>query len=148
MLDLSAFLRGRCITIGSAASGAGSWTSGSNATASLDRMAEYLQVSTATETREQAEELARGATAARLVAGAQIVGPVISVFWHLGEFGQGEEWQVIFKTTWDRYLELEAHLSDNHPWNNPEIVAIPILAGSGGYLEWVSRTTARHDQID
>jgi periplasmic divalent cation tolerance protein len=111
-------------------------------------MAEYWQVSTATETREQAVELARRATAARLVAGAQVVGPVTSVFWHLGEFGQGEEWQVIFKTTQDRYQELEAHLSDNHPWNNPEIVAIPILAGFKGYLEWVSRTTSRHDQAD
>lgn len=111
-------------------------------------MAEYLQVSTATETREQAVQLARGVTEARLAAGAQIMGPVLSVFWHLGEFGRGEEWQVIFKTTRDRYQELEEHLSKNHPWNNPEISAVPILVGSDGYLKWVNRTTARQDQAD
>jgi periplasmic divalent cation tolerance protein len=108
-------------------------------------MADYVQVSTATETREQAIMLARGANEARLAAGAQIVGPVISVFWHLGEFGQGEEWQAIFKTTRDRYEELEGYLSGNHPWTNPEILAVPIVTGSVGYPEWVSRTTAGRD---
>ncbi|RBM23804.1 divalent-cation tolerance protein CutA [Streptomyces sp. PT12] len=100
-----------------------------------------MQVSTATETREAAERLALGAVDARLAAGAQIVGPVISVFRHLGQFGTGEEWQLLLRTTTDRYPALEAHLLEHHPWNNPEIVALPIAAGSAGYLDWIRRTT-------
>ena len=72
--------------------------------------------------------------------GAQIVGPVVSVFWHQGEFGAGEEWQVLLKTTEERYGALEAHLLEHHPWTNPEIGVVPIVAGSEAYLAWVRRS--------
>lgn len=81
--------------------------------------------------------------AAGLAAGAQVVGPVVSVFWHEGEYGEGEEWQVLFKTTEARFGELESHLLDEHPWSNPEVVAVPIVHGSAGYLTWVDRTTGK-----
>lgn len=103
-------------------------------------MTDCVQVSTAVESREAAEDLARGAVADRLAAGAQIVGPVVSVFWHHGEFGTGEEWQLLLRTTAEQYPALEAHLLAQHPWDNPEIVAVPIVAGSPGYLGWVRRT--------
>jgi len=104
-------------------------------------MTDFLQVATATETREQATKLAGSVVTAQLAAGAQIVGPVVSVFWHLGEFGTGEEWQLLFKTRADRYADLEAHLLEHHPWKNPEVSAVPIVAGSDAYLRWVERTT-------
>ncbi|GAA0705201.1 divalent-cation tolerance protein CutA [Streptomyces malaysiensis subsp. malaysiensis] len=104
-------------------------------------MTDFLQVATATESRGQAEKLAGSVVTARLAAGAQIVGPVVSVFWHQGEFGTGEEWQLLFKTRVDRYADLEAHLLEHHPWKNPEVSAVPIVAGSDAYLRWVERTT-------
>lgn len=76
-----------------------------------------------------------------LAAAAQVFGPVTSVFWHKGEFGEGEEWQVLLKTTESRYAELEAHLIAEHPWDNPEVSAIQ-LRGSAAYLAWIDRTTA------
>lgn len=103
-------------------------------------MTGFLQVSTSVHDRDAAINLAASAVKARLAAGAQISGPVASVFWHEGEFGTGEEWQVILKTTDDRYPELEAHLLEAHPWNNPEIAAVPITAGSAPYLAWIERT--------
>ncbi|MFG2195471.1 divalent-cation tolerance protein CutA [Streptomyces sp. NPDC048639] len=105
-------------------------------------MADCVQVYTATESREAAVALGKSATEARLAAGVQVVGPVASLYWHLGEFGQGEEWQVIFKTTAERYPELEAHLLERHPWKNPEIIAVPVVAGAPGYVDWVHRTVA------
>lgn len=69
-------------------------------------MADFVQVSTATETREQAVELAKSLVQERLAAGAQTVGPVTSVFWHLGEFGTGEEWRLLPTTRTDRYPDL------------------------------------------
>ncbi|KND38828.1 divalent-cation tolerance protein CutA [Streptomyces acidiscabies] len=101
-------------------------------------MTEYVQVSTATETRQQAIGLASGAVQQRLAAGAQIIGPVTSVFWHLGEYGTGEEWRLLLKTTADRYPELEAHLLDNHPWDNPEVYAVPIVMGAEGCKQWIA----------
>lgn len=105
-------------------------------------MANVWQVSTVTATRTTAAKLAQSAVGARLAAGAQVTGPHLSVFWHSGEFGTGEEWQVILKTTEDRYPQLEAHLVENHDWTNPEVTAIPIAAGSEAYLDWVVRTAA------
>jgi periplasmic divalent cation tolerance protein len=103
-------------------------------------MTSYLQVTTATDNKEAALALARSVIKARLAAGAQVVGPVASVFWHHGSFGEGEEWQAIFKTTFARYADLEAHLVAQHPWANPEVVAIPIVHGSQPYLNWLSET--------
>ncbi|WP_026162985.1 divalent-cation tolerance protein CutA [Kribbella catacumbae] len=106
-------------------------------------MAQYLQVSTATPSREDAVRLAGSSVEAGLAAGAQVVGPVVSVFWHQGQYGEGEEWQVLLKTTDARYAELEVHLLKQHPWNNPEVVAVPLVAGSAGYFEWLDRTTTK-----
>ena len=106
-------------------------------------MSEILTVSTATATRDSAVLLAESATAVGLAAGAQLVGPVGSVFWHAGEFGQGEEWVVSFKTTAARYDELEAHLIEHHEWQNPEVTAVPLARASAAYAEWVERVTAK-----
>jgi periplasmic divalent cation tolerance protein len=104
-------------------------------------MTDVVQVSTATETRAAAEELARSAVERRLAAGAQITGPVVSAFWHLGEFGTGEEWRLVLSTHADRYSELEAHLLERHPWDNPEIAAVAVVAGSPSYVAWVKKST-------
>jgi periplasmic divalent cation tolerance protein len=104
-------------------------------------MTDFFQVTTATDTRETAITLARSAIQARLAAGAEVIGPAASMFWHEGSYGEGEEWKAVFKTTADKYSELEKHLIENHPWQNPEITAVRLVAGSAPYLEWVRRTT-------
>lgn len=106
-------------------------------------MGEILTVSTATPTRDLAVRLAESAISAGLAAGGQIAGPVGSVFWHAGEFGQGEEWVVSFKTDASRYDELETHLIEHHEWANPEVTAVPLARASAAYVEWVERVTAK-----
>ncbi|MFD4644800.1 divalent-cation tolerance protein CutA [Streptomyces sp. NPDC058441] len=101
-------------------------------------MTDYVQVSTATQTKQQAIDLAGPAVKERLAAGAQIIGPVTSVFWHLGEYGTGEEWQLLLKTTGDRYPALEAYLLERHPWDNPEVSAVPITEGAERCKKWIS----------
>lgn len=100
----------------------------------------FVQVSTAAESREVAFRLARSAVGARLAAGAQVVGPVGSVFWHLGELGESEEWQVLFKTTADRFARLRDHLIAEHPWSNPEVTATALVDGTPEYFAWLRRT--------
>ena len=66
-----------------------------------------------------------------------------SFYWHDGQFGQGEEWTVSFKTTAARYADLEAHLIGHHEWTNPEVTAVSLARASASYVEWVERVTAQ-----
>lgn len=56
-------------------------------------------------------------------------------------WSRGEEWQLILKTRADRLGELEAFLTEHHPWDNPEISAVPIVAASRSYLDWIDQIT-------
>lgn len=105
-------------------------------------MPSYVQVSTATPAREDAVSLARGAVKDRLAAGAQVMGPVTSVFWHLGEFGEGEEWRLLLTTTAERYPELERYLLAAPPWDNPEVIGVPIAHGAQRCLEWIGKSVS------
>ncbi|WP_206344357.1 divalent-cation tolerance protein CutA [Streptomyces mesophilus] len=101
---------------------------------------QYIEVATATETREQAVALARIVVESRLAGGAQIIGPVGSAFWHDGEFGIGEEFRLVLKTRGDKYPAVESVLLEHHPWGTPEITALPLLASSDGYRAWMDKT--------
>jgi periplasmic divalent cation tolerance protein len=90
--------------------------------------------------KEAAVDLARRAVEAKLAAGAQVIGPVTSVFWHLGEFGTGEEWQLLLQTHRSRYTELQTLLLEHHPWDNPELVAVPIVEAAPACLDWIRRS--------
>lgn len=105
-------------------------------------MADHLIVTTTTPDRESGAKLAASAVSARLAATAQLIGPVESFFWHLSENGQGEEWNVTFKTTGARYDDLEAHIVENHPWDKPEVTAVELVRGSAAYLRWLEQATA------
>ncbi|MFF5439817.1 divalent-cation tolerance protein CutA [Streptomyces achromogenes] len=106
-------------------------------------MTDYVQVSTATPTRDQAVDLARGAVEKRLAAGAQIIGPVGSAFWHLGEFGVGEEWRLLLTTSTERYPDLERFLIEHHPWDNPEVIGTPITHAAERCRQWISDSVSK-----
>ncbi|MHC0429830.1 divalent-cation tolerance protein CutA [Streptomyces sp. O3] len=102
-----------------------------------------LTVLTTTDAAEKAEAIARGAVDARLAACAQISGPVTSVYRWNGGIETDEEWQVLLKTTAERYPELEEWITEAHDYDTPEIIATPVLRGSAAYLDWVVQETAR-----
>lgn len=102
---------------------------------------DYVLVITTVDSEEAAERLARSAVEAELAASGQVSGGVSTTYRHKGEVLQGQEWQVAFRTARDRYPELEAHLVKEHPYDSPEVIAVPIVAGLPGYLEWISRAT-------
>jgi periplasmic divalent cation tolerance protein len=101
-----------------------------------------LQVVTTTDSREEADRLARSAVERRLAACAQVVGPVTSTYRWEGAVETASEWQCVLKTTAARFDELRAHLEREHTYETPEIVATPIVAGGAAYLEWIERETA------
>ena len=102
---------------------------------------QYLQVQTTTDTRAEAMEISRAAVEARLAACAQVYGPVTSTYWWENRLERTEEWVVLLKLPVDRYEELAAFLTERHSYDEPEIVAVPIVAGSAAYLNWVLEET-------
>src|ERR1700742_1444402 len=98
---------------------------------------EYLQVQTTTDSRAEAMELVRSAVEARLAACGQVAGPVASTYWWNDEIERAEEWFVFLKLPADRYPALAAFLTERHSYDEPEIIATPIVAGSASFLAWV-----------
>jgi periplasmic divalent cation tolerance protein len=100
------------------------------------------QVVTTVASAESARALASGAVVARLAACAQVFGPLTSTYRWEGELQTAEEWQVIFKTTIDRYEDLQAHVLEQHEYDVPELLMVPVAAGNPVYLGWVSEEVA------
>lgn len=101
----------------------------------------FLQVQTTTDSRAEAMELAHDAVEARLAACGQVAGPIVSTYWWEEELQRAEEWLVMLKLPADRYQELADFLAERHSYDEPEITAIPIVAGSAGYLSWIEDET-------
>ncbi|MGH3278410.1 MAG: divalent-cation tolerance protein CutA [Trebonia sp.] len=102
---------------------------------------EYLQVQTTTDSRAEAMELARAAVGARLAACGQVAGPVASTYWWNDELERAEEWFVFFKLPADHYEALAEFLAERHSYDEPEIVATPLVAGSPSFLAWLADET-------
>jgi periplasmic divalent cation tolerance protein len=101
----------------------------------------YLQVQTTTDSRAEAMKLARAAVEARVAACGQVAGPIASTYWWNDELERAEEWLVFFKLPADRYDDLVSLLASKHSYDEPEIIALPIVAGAAGYLQWLSEET-------
>jgi len=97
----------------------------------------YIQVVTATDKREDAEKIAITLIERKLAACVQIAGPIGSTYRWKGNIEKAEEWQCVIKSREDRYKEIEQVIKSIHPYEVPEIIAIPIIAGSGEYLDWL-----------
>jgi periplasmic divalent cation tolerance protein len=99
--------------------------------------AEYLQVTTTAGSEEEADRISAALVERRLAACVQVVGPIVSRYRWQGAVERSTEWMCVAKTSTVRYAELEAAVRELHSYDEPEIVATPIVAGSASYLEWL-----------
>ncbi len=83
-----------------------------------------------------AERIARTLVEEKLAACANRV-PVASVFRWEGQISTESEELLLIKTTAARYQALELRLQALHPYKVPEIIALPLVAGSAAYLGWL-----------
>jgi len=98
---------------------------------------DHVIVASTTANEQAARALAVGVIEARLGACVQIVGPITSVFRWQGHVQTEQEWRLEIKTTTDRIDALTAHITANHSYDVPEIIATPITGGSAEYLSWL-----------
>jgi periplasmic divalent cation tolerance protein len=84
-----------------------------------------------------ARDLARGLVERRLAACVNILPEIRSIYRWDGEIQVDSEVLMVIKTTRDAYAPLESWLLERHPYDVPEVLALPVGAGSADYLDWV-----------
>jgi periplasmic divalent cation tolerance protein len=100
-------------------------------------MDQALQVVTTAASREDVQRIAAALVERRLAACAQIAGPVESVYRWEGRIETSTEWRLIVKTRRELYAAVEGAIRELHPYDTPQIIALPIVAGSRDYLDWI-----------
>ena len=101
-------------------------------------MTEYIQAITTTEIKEDAQKIVSTVLEKKLAACAQIIGPITSTYWWKGKIETSEEWLCVMKTKANLYEELEKAIRQVHPYEVPEILATPVVAGYKSYLDWLN----------
>jgi periplasmic divalent cation tolerance protein len=105
-------------------------------------MDDCIQVLTTAGSEEEAGRIALLLVERRLAACVQVVGPVVSRYRWRGEVEEEREWQCLAKTTRAAYPAVEAAIREVHSYDEPEIVATPITAGSAAYLAWIEENVS------
>lgn len=91
--------------------------------------------------RAAAETLAAALVENRFAACVNILPPCRSVYRWKGAVESAEEVPLLIKTTEERYPVLEAAIRDRHPYEVPEILAVPVEKGLHDYLAWLGAET-------
>lgn len=86
----------------------------------------------------EAQRLARALVRRRLAACVNVAtSPVKSIYWWKGKIESTSETMLLIKTTGGKFLALEKEIRRLHAYGTPEIIALPIVAGSKPYLDWL-----------
>lgn len=103
---------------------------------------QFIVVLTTLPNKAGAEGMARALVAQRLIACASCLPGARSIYRWQGAIEEADECLLWMKTTAARYQELEAAIKAAHPYDVPEIIAIPVAAGLPAYLAWVAAETS------
>jgi periplasmic divalent cation tolerance protein len=88
--------------------------------------------------QQEAQAIARTLVETHLAACVTLF-PIQSVYTWNGDIQSDEEWQLLIKTDLAKFSALEAQIQELHSYEVPEIVALPIVAGSMPYLNWIDK---------
>ncbi len=108
---------------------------------SPDHIPQFLQVFVTCQSKKEADAIAASILKKRLAACANIVSGVDSKFWWNGRIDKAKEVLVILKTKLSNFKRIEKEVKRIHSYEVPEIIAIPIIAGSKKYLNWIEKET-------
>lgn len=103
----------------------------------MDAESVYVMVLTTTATMADAQRIAESLVTQRLVACAQISPPILSFYQWQGKMERTQEFRICCKTRRERLEEVFDGIRLLHPYQTPQLVAVPITNGSDRYLQWV-----------
>jgi len=97
----------------------------------------YIIIIITTAGREEAETIVQRLLEARLIACANIIGPVSSHFHWSGKMEKAEEYLILMKSRKDLFEKLSETVKALHSYEVPEILALPVVEGSKAYMDWL-----------
>ncbi len=100
----------------------------------------YIIVIMTTSNKEEAAKIVRSLLKERLIACANIVGPVSSLFWWQGKIDEENEFLVFMKSHKSLFEKLSERVMEIHSYAVPEIIALPVIESSPPYLEWLKNS--------
>jgi periplasmic divalent cation tolerance protein len=103
-------------------------------------MTEYCVIMVTFPSRADAEKTARILLDRHLVACTNLIDGVGSLFWWEGKIDSAREVLMIAKTTQTLFSDVASCVQEHHPYEVPEVIALPILAGSQSYLSWIDES--------
>ena len=104
-------------------------------------MPAIIQIITTINDPQKAEDIGRSLVREKLVACWQIAGPIRSIYRWKGVIEETDEWYCIMKTKETLYHVVEEAIRKLHPYEVPEIIAVPIRDAYENYTAWVKRET-------
>jgi periplasmic divalent cation tolerance protein len=99
---------------------------------------EYIQVLTTLGEKEDAHNMADTLVRKKLAGCVQVIGPISSTYWWNDRVEKDKEWLCLIKTKKILFEELKKTIESLHTYETPEIIAMPIVAGSKRYLDWLT----------
>ena len=102
--------------------------------------ADYIVVFVTVESEEQGKRIAETLLKRKLIACANIVKGVDSHYWWKGRVEHSAELMVVMKTRAELLEKIIQAVKENHTYEVPEVVALPILGGNPDYLRWIDET--------
>jgi len=100
-------------------------------------MTDFIQITTTTSNRSGADKIASTLVERRLAACVQVSGPITSTYRWQGNVETAEEWSCIIKTSQAQLDVIRQVFRELHPYEVPELIATPIVAGGEAYLKWL-----------
>lgn len=100
-------------------------------------MTDFIQVQVTFPDKETAESTTSCLLERKMIACGQINGQIRSIYRWKGKIEDQPEYIALFKTRLSLFKELSGIINEMHPYDVPEIIALPILAGIPQYIDWM-----------
>lgn len=98
---------------------------------------QYIVVFVTARDAAEARAISKGLLESKLIACANIIGGVQSLFWWQGKIDEASEVLLVMKTKKALFKKLIAKVRALHSYDTPEVIALPVMAGSTDYLKWI-----------
>jgi periplasmic divalent cation tolerance protein len=92
---------------------------------------------------KEAESIAQGLLEARLIACANVIPGLSSLYWWEGKLEQSREVLLLLKAPKENFETIKEQVKQIHSYIVPEIIALPVLEGDAQYLDWITKVTVK-----